>query len=243
MKFEGHNVQISPNAVLGKNVRIGDNTVIYDNVEIGDNSIIANDCILGEPTAEYYSDEAYENAATTIGENALIRSHAIVYAGVKIGKCFETGHRITIREQTIIGDHCKIGTLSDLQGYLQIGDYCRLHSSVHLCQHSKLNNYVFMYPFAVLGNDKHPPSENVTAPEVGDFTQIGVHTVIIGDVKIGSNCVTGAQSTITQGFDENSLILGSPAKRISDVRELKSADGKLLYPWKDRFSRGMPWAP
>lgn len=243
MKFNGHNVQVSPKASLGQNVKIGDNTVVYDNVEIGDNSVIANDCIIGEPDAAYYSEKSYENPKTTIGANALIRSHAIIYAGVKTGTHLETGHRITIREQSLIGDHCKIGTLSDLQGHLEIGDHCRLHSSVHLCQFSKLGHFVFIYPFAVLGNDKHPPSEIVSGPEIGDFTQIGVHTVIIGDVKIGANCVTGAQSTITQGFADHSLILGSPATRASDVRELKSAEGKILYPWKDRFSRGMPWAP
>jgi acetyltransferase-like isoleucine patch superfamily enzyme len=243
MKFTGHNVQVSPRAVLGKNVRIGDNTVIYDNVEIGDDSIITNDCIIGEPCADYYWDKSYKNPKTTIGKKALVRSHTIIYAGVKTGIYFETGHRITIREQTLIGNHCKVGTLSDLQGYLEIGDYCRLHSNVHLCQFSKLGNYVFVYPFTVLGNDKHPPTETVKGPELGDFSQIGVHTVIIGNVKIGINCVTGAQSTITQSFEENSLILGSPAKRISDVRELKSSDGNQLYPWQGRFSRGMPWAP
>jgi len=229
--------------ILGKNVRIGDNTVIYDNVEVRDNVTIANDCVIGEPDTAYYSGKKYENSKTIIGEYALIRSHAIIYSGVNIGTHFETGHRVTVREQSLIGNHCKIGTLSDLQGRLEIGDYCRLHSSVHLCQFSKIGDYVFMYPYSVLANDKHPPTETVKGPELGDYSQIGVHTVIIGDVKIGANCVTGAQSTITKSFADHSLILGSPAKRTSDVRELKTADGKMLYPWKDRFSRGMPWAP
>lgn len=243
MKFTGQNVCISPKAVLGKNVRIGDNTIIYDHVEIDDDSVIANDCVIGEPTADYYSKSSYVNERTIIGKNALVRSHAIIYAGVSIGTHLETGHRVTIREKTIIGDHCKVGTLSDLQGHLEMGNYCRLHSNVHLCQLSKLGNFVFLYPYAVLANDKHPPSEKIQGPEIGDYTQVGVHAVIIGDVKIGANCVIGAHSTLTQEFEDHSLILGSPAKRVSDVSKLKSSKGESLYPWRARFSRDLPWQP
>ena len=69
MKFNQKNIQISPNAKIGKNVRIGDNTVIYDNVEIGDNTTICNDCVLGEPLNDYYSNVGYKNPVLIIGEN------------------------------------------------------------------------------------------------------------------------------------------------------------------------------
>lgn len=241
MKFNGINVRISPSARLGKNVRIGDGTVIHDNVVIGDNTTIANDCVIGEPTGDYYSNQNYSSEPTTIGENSLIRSHAIIYAGVNIGDGFESGHRITIREKSVIGKDCRIGTNCDLQGYLTMGDHCRLHSNVHLCQFSKLGDYVFIYPNVVLANDVHPPTTEVKGPTIGDFTQVGVQSTIIGNVSIGSNCLIGANSVVTKDFNDFSFILGTPAKRKSDVREMLGKDGKPLYPWKDRFSRGMPW--
>ena len=241
MKFTNRNVQISDGAKIGSNVRIGDNTVIYNNVEIGDNTVIANDCILGEPSAEYYSNPEFKNAQTIIGNGSLIRSHAIIYSGVKIGSHLETGHRITIRENTIIGNHCRIGTQCDLQGYLELGNYCRLHSSVHLCQHCKLGDFVFIYPFAVLTNDKYPPSKKVLGPTVGDYTQIGVHSILSGDVAVGSNCLIGANTVVAKSFDDYSFVLGSPGKLKSDVRELKTDAGQNLYPWKERFSRDLPW--
>ena len=239
--FNNHNVRISEKAQIGQNVRIGDNTVIYDNVIIGDNSTIAHNCTIGEPTKEFYSSEDYDNLRTEIGENALIRSNTIIYADVSIGSNLETGHYCIIREASKIGNHCSIGTSCDLQGQLEIGDYCRLHSSVHIGQKSKLGNYVFVYPYVVLANDKHPPSEEAMGPKIDDYTQIGVHSVIIGDVQLGAHCVVGAQSTITNSYPEFSFVLGSPAKRVSDVREIKSDKEIQLYPWKERFSRGMPW--
>lgn len=241
MKFLGKNVQISDSVSIGENVRIGDNTVIYDNVTIGDNSIIANNCVLGEPVEAYYSSDSYDSRPTIVGRNALIRSHAIVYENVTIGDNFQSGHRVTIRESSVIGHSCSIGTNSDLQGYLTVGDYCHLHSNVHLCQHSTIGNYVFIYPGVILANDKHPPTEQVKGPSIGDYTQVGIQSSIIGDICVGENCLIGAASVLSKDFEDYSFIIGSPAKRKGDVRNLKSESGEPLYPWKIRFSRGMPW--
>ena len=243
MKFNGRNQFVSPKALLGLNVRIGDNVTIYENVVIGDNSVIANDCVIGEPNSNYYSDQNYVNAPTVIGSESRIRSHSIIYAGVTIGKRFQSGHRITIREYTVIGNYCKIGTNSDLQGFLSMGNHCQLHSNVHLCQFSELGNFVFIYPNVVLANDVHPPTMNVKGPSIGDYTQVGIQSSIIGDVRIGENCFVGAGSVVSKSFDDFSFIIGAPAKLKSDVRELTGPNGEALYPWKERFTRGMPWAP
>lgn len=241
MKFLGRNVQISESAKIGANVRIGDNSVIYDNVSIGDDSVIGNNCVIGEPTEGYYNSNSHQNEHTVIGKHALIRSHAIIYDGVTIGDNFQTGHRITIREKSVIGSNCGIGTNCDLQGYLTVGDHCHFHSEVHVCQFSSIGDFVFIYPGVVLANDKHPPTEFVKGPTIRNYTQIGIQSSIIGDINIGTNCLIGAASVLTKGFEDYSFIIGSPAIRKGDVRELKSESGEPLYPWKNRFSRGMPW--
>ena len=84
MKFNNWNIFISKKAQIGSNVRIGDNTTIYDNVVIADNVIICNDIIICEPDNDYCHVE-YENLATTIKSDSLIRSHAIIYSGVVLG--------------------------------------------------------------------------------------------------------------------------------------------------------------
>jgi acetyltransferase-like isoleucine patch superfamily enzyme len=243
MKFNNRNIFISPKATIGENVRIGDNTVIYDNVIIGDNSTICNDCVIGEPLNSYYFDEHYKNPITRIGKNSLIRSHCIIYAGSTFGDNLSTGHRVTIREGVATGEHCSIGTLSDIQGYATFGNYCRLHSNVHIGQKSTIGNFVFIYPYVVLTNDPHPPSNICIGPTIGDYTQIAVHAVILPMVEIGQNCLIGANSTVTKNFEDELVILGSPAKAICSVREIKSLENKgvMHYPWMYNFERGMPW--
>ena len=242
MKFNNWNVRISPGTKVGRNVKFGDNVTIYDGVEIGDDSIICNDSVLGEPLNAYYHDSSYENPATVIGAGALIRSHAIIYAGCTIGKGFSTGHRVTIRENTVIGAECSVGTLCDIQGTVRIGNYCRLHSNVHISQTSVIEDFVFFYPYSVMTNDPYPPSEDVRGGHVGSYTQVGVHAVILPGVRVGDNCLVGANSVVSKHVPSYSLVTGDPAKVVMDLRNYVVLGKGKPYPWMKRFDRGMPWA-
>lgn len=242
-KFSGKNVRISPAARIGNNVRIGDNTIIYDNVVIGDNSIICNDCVIGEPLNGYYANQnTYENPGTIIGEDSLIRSHTIIYANNKLGKGLQTGHRVTIREETVIGNYCSVGTLCDIQGHSVFGNYVRLHSNVHIGQNSTIGNYCWIYPYTVFTNDPTPPSEICIGPTVGDYSIIATHCLLLPGVVIGKHCLVGACSLVTKDVKDYTVAIGSPAKAVKDIREVKDREtGNAHYPWPLRFDRNMPW--
>lgn len=243
MKFNNRNVNIGLNVTLGNNVKIGDNVTIYDNVIIEDNSVICNDCVIGEPIGNYYTDiQGYKNPPTRIGKNSLIRSHTIIYADCIIGNDFSTGHRVTIREKSVIGENCRIGTLSDLQGHLQIGDYCWLHSNVHVGQGTRLGNFVFVYPYVVFTNDPHPPSTHIVGAKIGDYSQIAVSSVILPGVQIGKHCLIGAHTLVAKNVADNQLVVGNPGKSVGDVTLIISREtGLSHYPWPYNFDRGMPW--
>jgi acetyltransferase-like isoleucine patch superfamily enzyme len=241
MKFNGRNVFVSPNAKLGRNVKIGDNCTIYDGVEIGDDTIVCNDSVLGEPLNAYYSDPNYKNPPTIIGANSIIRSHTIIYAACTMGAGFSTGHRVTIRENTTIGESCSVGTLSDLQGQVKIGKYCRLHSNVHLAQGSTIGDFVFLYPYVVMTNDPYPPSTDIRGGFIGSYTQVGVHAIILPGIKVGENCLVGANTVINKRLPDFSLAMGDPMKVVMDVRQYVAMGKGNPYPWMKRFDRGMPW--
>ena len=61
-------------------------------------------------------------------------------------------------------------------------------------------------------------------------------------MKIGKHCLVGAGSIVGKDMLDNQLILGSPAKAIKNVADIKSREtGESHYPWPYRFERGMPW--
>ena len=242
MKFNNRNVFISPSAQIGNNVRIGDDTVIYDNVIIGDNTTICNNSIIGEPLNDYYQNEAYINPKTIIRNNSLIRSHAIIYAGCSFGENFSTGHRITIRENTIFGIHCRVGTGVDIQGNAEFGNYCWLLAELHISQKTKIGNFVFIYPYVIFTNDPHPPSNLNIGSTVGDFTQIAVSSIILPGIKIGRHAFIAASTLVRNDVPDYQVMAGNPGKIIKDIREIKSKEiNGSHYPWPFRFKRGMPW--
>lgn len=239
------NVVIYENVKIGKNVTIGRGTIIYENVEIGDNTYIGPDCILGEPVSTFYSSpENYENPPLFIGPGSIIRSHTIIYAGCSFKERLETGHRVTIRERTVAGINLRVGTLSDIQGYVNIGDYCRFHSNVHIGQKSTIKNYVWIFPYVVLTNDPHPPSDTCTmGPTIEDYAVIGTMSVILPALKIGHDAVVGAGSVVTKDVEPETVVYGVPAKPACSIHEIRCKHGKLekVYPWRSHFKRGFPW--
>lgn len=239
--FNNLNVRISPRASIGKNVRIGDNTVIFDNVIIEDNVTIAHNCVIGEPLNDYYSNPEYDNPKTIIGTNSLIRSHAIIYAGNKLGENVSTGHCIILGENNLIGHHTVIGTLATVQGNVSIGNYCHIYNNVIISQLCTIGNFVFIFANVVMTNDPYPPSDDLIGSTISDYTQIAVNSTILPGVKVGENCFIGANSVVKKSFPDYSLVMGDPAELIMDIRKYVILGKGKLYPWMYRYSRGMPW--
>ncbi|MDW5265955.1 MULTISPECIES: N-acetyltransferase [Acidobacteriaceae] len=240
MKFNSRNVYISPKAKLGNGVRIGDNTVIYDNVVLEDNVTICNDCVVGEPLNAYYHSPDYENPVTVVGSDSIIRSHSVIYASCQIGSSFSCGHRALIREKCTIGNHCSVGSMADLEGEIIIGDYSRIHSSVHISQWSVIGSYCWIAPFVVMTHDPYPPSNDWKGSSIGDYTQVCVGAVILPGIQIGKKCVIGAGAVVNKSLKDLSLVV-SASSRITDVVKYIVMGKGRVYPWMNRFERGMPW--
>lgn len=238
----GHNCIIEDSVVIGDNTYIDSNTIIRRNTTIGKNSFIGSNCLIGEYWMDFCLDRKMHVHQLTIGDNALIRSDSILYAGSDIGANFQTGHRVTIREKSKIGNHVSIGTLSDIQGNCNIGNYVRLHSNVHIGQLSKIDDFVWIFPYVVLTNDPTPPSENFVGVHVHPFAIIATGAVIMPGLDIGQDCLVGAGAIVTKSIEPYAVAVGNPAKAISDVRTVKNKiTGEPVYPWREHFSNYMPW--
>jgi acetyltransferase-like isoleucine patch superfamily enzyme len=243
MKYNNKNINIGNDVKIGINVKIGDNSSIFDNVEIGDNTVIGNNCLIGEPVANYYTDLNYKNPILIIGSNSLIRSNTILYAGSKLGSFLSTGHFSTIRENTVMGHHCSIGSYNDVQGTCVIGNYCRFQSYVGIGQHSKVGNFVFIFPNVILTNDPTPPSNDMVGATIGDYTQIATGAVILPGCIVGEQSLIAANSAVSGAYEADSFISGSPAKFMGKLSKMPffNTQGKRHYPWMHNFSRNMPW--
>ena len=232
-----HNTAIvDPLASIADDVEIGPFSIIHANV------VLANGCKIGAYCELGIESSLGNGSPLIIGKNALIRSHSVIYESSCFGDNLATGHRVTVRENTIAGKNLQIGTLSDIQGDCEIGDFVRLHSNVHVGKKTIIGSFIWIFPYVVLTNDPHPPSNTLMGVTVGDYAVIATMSVILPGVKIGEGALIAAHSSLKSDAEPNMLYMGSPAEKICSASKIRLQDGtrRPAYPWVSHFTRGYP---
>jgi len=206
--------------------------IIYPNVSLGKNVKIGEFVIIGLPP-EGSEDE---NLETIIGDNSIIRSHTVIYAGVTIGNHFNCGHGVKIREETFIGNYSQIGTNSQVEGKVRIGNNVKMHTNVHIGQKSVIEDGVFIAPGTVLTNVYHPlcakAKECLKGPLIKEKSKIGANATILPRVIIGANALIGSGSVVTKDIPDNMVAAGNPAKVIKRIDELNCPFNLMEGPYK-----------
>jgi acetyltransferase-like isoleucine patch superfamily enzyme len=220
---------------LSSNVIVGPYSIIHRNVIIGEGTIIGSHCEIGHPV-----NNSSGETPLKIGRNSFIRSHSVFYEGSTFGENLVTGHRVTVREKTFAGRNLQIGTLSDIQGHCEIGNFVKFHSNVHIGQHSKIKDYVWIFPYVVLTNDPHPPSNVMMGVTLEKYVAVATMSTILPGVTVKEGALVGAHSSVSRDVESNTVVAGSPAKYICETDKIKLKDGSnnSAYPWRRHFHRG-----
>lgn len=232
------------NVKMGQNVHVHPTAIIYPNVILGDNVFVEPYCIIGQPTGDYYKNpDNHKFEITEIGDNSVIRSGTTIYEDVHIGENFQSGHNVTIREETYIGKNCSVGTLSDIQGKVTIGDFTRLHSNVHIGQFTKIGQCCWIFPYVVTTNDLYPPMDRLEGVTIEDYALVTTGSILLPGVKIGTNAMVAAGSVVSKDVGAEMVAMGVPAREKCPVSDIRDQDGNPVYPWPEYIKefRGYPW--
>ncbi len=215
-------VFIADGVVIEENVSIEPGAIIYENVHIGRNSFIGAQCILGERLPDYLEKKTYNNPTLSIGRGSRIRSGTIIYADCVMGENFQTGHRAVIREQSIFGNNCAFGTLSQSDGHVKVGNNCRFHNNVFISTYTTIEDDVHFYPLACTVDSLHPPCQKGReGPYFERGVIVGAKALILPRVRIGTGCVIAGGSIVTGDAPPNSVLVGSPARVVKKRDEVR----------------------
>ena len=91
-----------------------------------------------------------------------------------------------IQTEVEIGKHCIINTNCNIDHESTIGDYCSICPSSTICGQVK----------------------------VGESSFIGANSTIIQTIEVGKECIIGAGSVVIRNIQNNSNVVGNPAKII-----------------------------
>ncbi len=204
-------------------------TVIYQNVHLGEGTDLQLFCEIGVPPRGAADGEL----ETHIGDNSVIRSHTVIYAGNQIGRNFQTGHGVLLRELNTIGDHVSVGSHTVIEHHVQIEDHVRIHSQAFIPEYSVLMEGCWIGPNVVLTNARHPLAPNVKENLAGVIIErgakIGANTTILPGVRIGEMALVGAGAVVTADVPAGAVVVGNPArviKMVSDLVDPSSVTGE-----------------
>ena len=193
---------------------------IYENDILGEGSSVEDFCIIGAPPRGARDGEL----ATTIGDGATIRSHTVIYAGNTIGRHFQTGNKVNIRESNRIGNNVSVGTLSVIEHHVEIADNVRIHTQVFIPEFSTLEEGCWIGPNVVFTNAKYPLSPGVkdalAGPVIRRGAKIGANVTLLPGVVIGENALVGAGSVVVHDVPAGSVVVGNPARVVRHISEL-----------------------
>jgi len=234
----GHGVMVGENAVLGDGCSAGANSVIQ-HCRVGDNVVIGEMVFLGVMPSSRYDYRGMGKdiePVVAIGDNSVVRSHSTIYAQTRFGRGFNCGHGARIRECTIVGEGTSIGTNSQIEGFCRIGNNVLIHTNAHIGQFSELEDDTYLAPGAVLTNTPHPlcpaAKQCLQGCVMKRGSKVSVNVTVAPRVVIGENALVGAGAVVTSDVEPNALVVGMPAKRVKDVRDMTCPYGLIDRPYK-----------
>jgi sugar O-acyltransferase (sialic acid O-acetyltransferase NeuD family) len=137
-----------------------------------------------------------------IGDNRLrMKIHLFIQEN-KLNECSLIHPNTTLGFDVSVGVSTLIAAGVIINPLGKIGVGCILNTGSILDHEARIENYVHICPGVTLAG-------NVT---VGEGTFVGANSTIVQGVTIGKNCIIGAGSVVLKNVDDNTVMVGNPAK-------------------------------
>src|SRR3954454_11139987 len=165
------------------------------------------------------TEKGKESASMALGRG----QHCIILDDVEIGEGTRIGNFVFIREKTIIGKGCTVGSYLDIEGDVRIGDFVSLQSGCYITRGVVIEEEVFLGPRVVTMNDRpmsyRRPSLGFDRrpPRILRAARVGGGSVLCPGVTVGENALIGAGAVVTRDVPDRMVVVGNPARIIGPV--------------------------
>jgi acetyltransferase-like isoleucine patch superfamily enzyme len=124
------------------------------------------------------------------------------------------------RKHLFIEDHVFIGHFNFIEASnnVIIGEGCQITNFITITTHSS-HLSLRLYGIEYI-NHPNPIGYEKGSVEIGKYSFIGPHSVIMSDSAIGKGSLVAAYSLVKGSFPDFSVIRGNPAKVVGDTREM-----------------------
>jgi len=217
---------IEAGVVIGDGTRIGHHVIIRECSKIGSNIRIDDHSVVGKlPMSAKRSKTTLAGRSVepaVIGDNSIIGTGAIVYAGAVVGKGVLIADTASVREDVVIGDYTIIGRNATIENRVVIGARCKIQTNVYICSYSEVGDDCFIAPCAATSNDNFAGrwkerTKYYKGVTVRNGGRIGVNATILPGKVIGGDGLVAAGSVVTKDVPGAFVVCGNPAKPLRPV--------------------------
>jgi acetyltransferase-like isoleucine patch superfamily enzyme len=156
---------------------------------------------------------------TVVGAGTVIRSHSVVYRGVRLGAAVHVGHGVLIREHTTIGDRASVGSHCMIEHHVVVGAGARLHGGCFVPEHSEIGDGAWLGPGVIVTNARYPNRPDTKASlegvHVAPGAVVGAGAVLLPGVTIGAGALVGAGAVVVRDVAEGARIVGNPGRALA----------------------------
>lgn len=110
---------------------------------------------------------------------------------------------------TVVGKGSFVGPFSTILQHSKIGQFCIVESYCLISHYAKLGNNVHLHSGAMIAGRTN----------VGNNSTFNFKSAAINSLELCDNIEVGACSTITKNIDQPGLYVGTPARRVGDVKD------------------------
>jgi len=164
-----------------------------------------------------------EDEVTAIADGCRIGSHTVVVAGARIGAAAYLADQVSVREGSTVGAEAMIGRLCSIGNDVRVGDRTRIFNATILAPWTVIDEDVLMSPRVTCLSDptmgRTAADARLPAVVVRRACRIGTGAILVPPVEIGEEAVVGAAAMVRDDVPARTVVAGSPARHLRDVRE------------------------
>lgn len=212
-------VRIGAGTVLGHHVVIREGSILGEGVRVDDHAVIGKQPMRAARSA---TTRAEPLPPARVGDDCLIGTGTVLYAGCTVGRRVLMADYATVRERVSVGDETIVGRGVAIENDCTVGARCKLETNAYITALSTVEDDVFIAPGVLTSNDNfmgrtEARKEHFGGPTIRRGARLGVGAVVLPGKEVPEEAVVAAGAVLTRDAEAGQVHLGVPARAIRPV--------------------------